>query len=112
MPLFKRQKAIPKNLNPVQRKLLHKFLRDKKVLTINTNKGLGCGRIEYKKYVKDMFEHHLNDQTTYRLLSHEDALNKASRIKDELKVWINEYSVTLGKETVTYLLHHLQTCKE
>ena len=112
MPLFERRKAIPKNLNPVQRKLLHKFSRDKKVLTINTDKGLGCGRIEYDRYIKDMFDNHLNDQTTYRLLSREDALDETSRIKDELEKWINEYSATLGKETFAFLLNHLQTCKE
>ena len=76
-------------MNPVQRKLLRKFLCDKKVLTINTDKGLCCGRIEYDKYVKDMFDNHLNDQTTYRLLSREVALDEASRIKDELEKWIN-----------------------
>ena len=36
----------------------------------------------------------------------------ALRIKDELEVWINEYSATLWKEVVTYLWNHLQTCKE
>ena len=59
-----------------------------------------------------MFDNHLNDQTTYCLLSREEALDEAARIKDELENWINEYSETLGKEAVIFLLNHLHTCKE
>ena len=59
-----------------------------------------------------MFDHHLNDETTYQLLSQEEVLDEVSRIKDELENWIKEYSVTLGKDKIAYLEHHLRNCKE
>ena len=71
IPQFERLECNPKklNLNPVQSKMLHNLKRDNTILTVNTDKGLGPALMDYERYAKDMFDDHLNDETTFELLT-------------------------------------------
>ena len=109
--LFKRRKGIP-NLNPAQRYILWKLQRERSPLSIVTDKNCGLGTIEREPYVKDMFVHHLNDQSTYKPLSKEEAYEDIYLLKAKLEDWIEEYEVSLGTDVAKYLKHHLEKCKD
>ena len=109
--LFKRRKGIP-NLNPAQRYILWKLQRERSPLSIVTDKNCGLGTIEREPYVKDMFVHHLNDQSTYKPLSKEEAYEDIYLLKAKLEEWIEEYKVSLGTDVVRYLKYHLGKCKD
>lgn len=102
LSLFTRRPGTP-NLSRKKLRHLRQLQNDQEILTVNCDKNLGLARRERRRYVEDMFEFHLNDISTYELLSPAEAESEEARIKEEIEDWINKYCVDLGKDVTTYL---------
>ena len=99
------------NLSPPQMRLLRSFMEDHDIITVNTDKGLGIGRIEYDQYVIDAFENHFNDTATYECISSAEADADAIRITSCINEWLVEYGDVIGKSKVDYISSHLDKCR-
>ena len=64
--------------------MLAQFQRDKSIIIINTDKGLGPGGRLLSDYTKDAIDDHLADCRIYKRLTKRDADASALRIKHEI----------------------------
>lgn len=108
-PLFTAAKAQP-NLSPPQIKMLREFNNDDRIITVNTDKGLGIARIERDQYVKDAFKHHFNDRTTYQLITTAEANARAEMVRDAIASWLEKHGRAVGKDVCKYIRHHVAEC--
>lgn len=92
-------------------KLLRSFMEDHGVITVNTDKGLGIGRIEYDQYVIDAFKNHFEDKATYECIPSAEADAEAIKITSCINDWLIDYGDVIGKDKVDYITVHLDKCR-
>lgn len=107
-----RYKRGTSNLLPFQKRLLSHFQRDKSILIVNTDKGLGTAAQFHHLYIKDAVVGHLGDRRIYSRLSRLEANAAAKRIKTEIAKWIKRWSHELEDTTKKFLRHHLKANKD
>jgi hypothetical protein len=86
-------------------------MEDHDIITVNTDKGLGIGRIEYDQYVIDAFENHFNDTATYECISSAEAEAEAINITSCINEWLVLYGDVIGQSKVDYIASHLDKCR-
>ena len=92
--------------------MLRDFKRDNRIITVNTDKGLGIARIERDQYIKDAFLHHFNDRETYQLITSEEAKSEAVMISEKIGAWLKKHHRAVGRNARTYIVHHLAECTD
>lgn len=76
------------NLNSDQRKYIQAILDDPRLLIVLADKGLGPCAVTYEQYVQDVLKH-LENRSTYRRLSPQDARMEATVTATKINAWCN-----------------------
>jgi len=84
--VFKAKPGRP-NLLPHQRQLLKDLRNDKNLIIANTDKGLGPCAIELHRYI-DFGLNHLQDASSYRIISTDEAKRKTRALKAAIEEWV------------------------
>ena len=105
------RRHVRSNLLPFQRKLLEDLRRNHDVIIANTDKGLGPCAIELNRYILDALVH-LLDESTYQILTEEEAQEAATKLREEIEDWLEEYESILEESDHTYILWNLLENKD
>ena len=81
-------------------------------MVVHTDKGLGPGAIDPRKYVRYATRDHLGDTQTYQRLTPAAASYRATLVRKLLEKWIRTYLEVLSKEERKFLCTHLRLNKE
>ena len=90
------------NLSKFQKRLLKRLQHDGRTIAVTADKQLGPVAVLLIKYVKDGLVH-LKDESTYLILSKEQALAEDSNIQEELRHWMHNYIRVLLKTVTAYI---------
>ena len=88
--------------------MLAHFQGNKRIITVNTDKGLGPGGRLLFDYTKDVINNHLGDPRIYSRLNKQEATALALHIKYEITCWISKYNHSIPKNVKAFLRHHLK----
>jgi len=101
------------NLLPFQHRLMAWLKKHKQWIIANTDKNLGPCAIELAQYIMDALTH-LNDDSTYAILSEHEAKAEAQRLYGEIYRWTVEGRRTghLSVMEVKYIRKHTLANKE
>ena len=88
--------------------MLAHFQHDKRMIIVNTHKGLGPGGQLLSDYTKDAINNHLGDPQIYARLTKQEATASAIHIRHEIACWISKYNHSIPKNVKAFLRHHLK----
>lgn len=107
---FKKKKSTS-NLLPFQETLLRSLRRDKSIIIVNSDKGLGPCAVDREKYISDALIH-LNDKTAYQLLTADEAKLAAAEIKHAINQWTIKFRPFISDMSVKYIRNSINENKD
>ena len=108
-PLFRRPK-IRRNLPDYQRVALANLQTQDDFLVVQCDKNLGPAIIERNEYIKLAYRDHLNDRSTYQLLTAAEASARARNLKTRIMLWLKTFHKDLSKGERRYINKETSAC--
>lgn len=87
--IYKRR-PVRSNLRPFELKLLQTLQADDSLIIANADKGLGPVAVKLQKYITDALVH-LEDKSTYDIISCEEAKSLTTQIVRDIDAWIDKF---------------------
>ena len=106
-----RKKKCTSNLLPFQERLLRDLRRDESIIIANSDKGLGPCAVNKDRYIDDALKH-LDDPTSYKLLTTAEATLAAEEIANAIRQWIIQYRSKIGDMAVKYIRQKMTDNKD
>ena len=94
------------NLTPFQQSILKEVVSNDKIVITNADKGLGTVAISTADYIKYGLKH-LMDDTTYKLISEEQAFTDIRSLRDEIYKWTFEHRSALSDDAAKFIRKRL-----
>jgi hypothetical protein len=108
--LFKR-KHSRSNLLPFQARILRSITANPNLLFPNSDKGLGPCAVTYNQYITDCLIH-LQDTTTYKQLTKEEAFDHATTLHAKISTWLSTHKNHINNMDAKYIKQHLHHNKQ
>ncbi len=106
---FTRKRTTP-NLSPPQRQILKNLQKNKDIVILLADKGLGPVGVTTKQYVEWGLKH-LLDASTYTLLSESTAQNDCNTLYRSIFQWSSKYRTDLGTDTTKYIQNKIDKAR-
>ena len=94
------------NLSTAQQSLLNAIKQNPKITIASADKNLGPVGLNTKQYIEWGLKH-LQDKSTYKTVSEEQALSDVKTLCKEIFDWTQRHRKTLTNNVVHYICHHL-----
>jgi len=94
------------NLTPHQRHLLTSLQANESIIIAHADKNLGPVGIDVEHYIKLGLDH-LQDTSTYKLLSEEQASHEIDTLWQEMHAWTIRHRRSLPDDTVYFIREHM-----
>ena len=99
------------NLSPLQEKILHTIRRNKNIVILSADKGLGPVGVSTKQYVEWGLKH-LTDNSTYTILHEEQADQIANDLYQKIFQWTRTHRRALEDDTTKYIRDHIEKARQ
>ena len=84
---------------------------DRSVVFANSDKNFGPVAVKLEKYIRDGLDH-LNDRSTYELISEREAVKRDKQLRKEIFAWTVKWRSQIGDEVVKFLRKSLKDTEE
>ena len=100
----------PSNLTLQQQRLLQEIKQNKNITILSADKGLGPVGVDTTQYINWALAH-LNDTTTYTILSEDDANEASNTLYHHIVDWTIRHHKTVGSDPIKYIRHHIEKAR-
>lgn len=104
--IFVRRRTIP-NLSIAQQRILKDLRKNKNIVILSADKGLGPVGITRDKYIEWGMKH-LNDISTYSLITDNQAAEAANDLYQKIFQWTRKYRLDIGDATTKYIQYEIK----
>ena len=109
--LFKKKQCTP-NLSSTQLLLLKKLRSKTDFIITKADKNLGPCILETDTYIQYALQDHLNDRSTYKLLSKNAAETHMTNVRKLVNKFVEKYKKHLSKTEIKFIRKHTKDCTD